>query len=122
MSDRYLVFWLRDDAPQADKLAIRNELYHRLHDDTVPATAGENKINWSKLPRWRLQATPAIVGRALIVPTANLARLNVDPANVTLSAFENWKSTHLEKPGYFQVARGNDYEAVLDAAGLEPVP
>lgn len=116
----YLVLCHRYDAPEADKLAVQEDLYHRLGDDTVPVTAGENKIDWSRQPRWCKKLKPEEISSILAVPFVNIERMGIDMADVSDSEF-NTSKTNLVQPGYFEVHRGTNIAEVLDKAGYEPV-
>ena len=112
-SDKYLVFWLRQDATSRDKQTISAK-WKAVFNDT-------NTIKAQYLPTYQVIASPTIKGWVLVVREKNLMDMHANPDSLTLSAFNAWKNTQgrLDNPQYFRVARGSDWRQVLADEGIK---
>lgn len=110
-----IVLWLSTQSVQSDRLAIRDAIYSRFGGSGTDS----QRIALTELPQWRSTANTNIVGWVLTIDEGWLAKRGV---TYRTNGITQWKTGHMQNQNHLQVRRGDNPEAVLRAAGLEPMP
>ena len=82
----------------------------------------DNYIDYSSVPVYRVIANTNVTGWFLVINEDQLKNLGVDLSNVTVAKLNTWKNNHMDNANHLQWARGDSWEAVAEAEGIEPVP
>ena len=111
---KYIIFVLFVGASAHDKQAIRSQLKFRFNDNI--------EINADELPQEQRITNPNVKVWRLVVSREQLKNCKANLDNITKAKLDTWKDKNLDNPNHFEVFAGDDWRAILTAAGLEPVP
>ena len=92
-----LILVIREDAPLADKLLLREKYYTVLNDT--------RHIDWQDMGHYHHRIATNIHVGVVMVNEDQLVNLHVDLDNVTQAKFDEWKNANLSEPDKFEAVR-----------------